>query len=286
MKADGWAAAWEEAGRASVLRRSQEAAPGRWAAFYDRTADVWLEIQGEPWRLGSEVVATLAADGVLAPGDRVLDLGSGPGTFAIPLARQGVEVTAVDASSRMTARLSAAVAAEELRGVDVRTADWCDLTSADRREIALAAGFPPALSPSGIERLERLASSRCVVVTGAGPDPFPFRRPIWQRLMRDPMPDVRPQLACLMGFLLATGRRPTLRQLGWPSRLDVDADRVRHFYRGYFEMLAPQHEAASIAAAVDDAIAPFVSAGRCRAEGRTGVMVTSWPVTGRRRDES
>lgn len=274
-----WATAWQEAGGASVLRRSQEAWPDRWAEFYDRVADTWLELQGDPWRLGAEVVATLAADGVLTLRDRVLDLGCGPGTMAIPLARSGVEVTAIDASPRMTERLVDAVAAEGLEGVDARTSDWGDLTSADRREISLAACFPPVMSSAGIERLERLAISRCVIVMGDGAEPFPIRRRIWQRLMRDPAPDIRSQLACLVGYLLATGRRPTLRHLEWPSRLDADAARIRQFYRHYFGMLAPEQPARAVAAAVEDVVAPFVDDGRCHAEGRTGAAVLWWSVS-------
>jgi cyclopropane fatty-acyl-phospholipid synthase-like methyltransferase len=35
------------------------------------------------------------------PGTRVLDLGCGPGTYAVPLAHQGAEVTGVDLSEAM-----------------------------------------------------------------------------------------------------------------------------------------------------------------------------------------
>jgi SAM-dependent methyltransferase len=280
LDAEFWTAAWDDVERRSVLRASQAAHPERWTAFYEQVADVWLELQGDPWRLGSEVTAALAAEGVVTPGSRVLDLGSGPGTMVVPLARLGAEVLAIDSSPRMTARLADAVVEQGLRGVFVRTADWTDLAATDRRDVGLAACFPPAVSARGVERLESLSRSFCVIVLGAGPEPFPFRRRIWPRLVSDPVPEVGEQLVCLVGHLLATGRRPNLRQVGWPVRLDVPASATRHFYRRYFEMLAPGLSPAEVAAAVDGGIDPFVRDGRCRADGTARAAVVWWAARG------
>ena len=60
-----------------------------------------------------ERVTALAA----ARGGRVLELGAGSGRLAIPLARRGLEVWAVDASPTMTARLRAKPGGEGVRTV-------------------------------------------------------------------------------------------------------------------------------------------------------------------------
>ena len=59
-------------------------------------------------------VAEILGDLAIVPGDRVLDIGSGPGTLALPLARAGAMVTAVDPAEGMLAELRAAAEQEGL----------------------------------------------------------------------------------------------------------------------------------------------------------------------------
>ncbi|WP_194822657.1 class I SAM-dependent methyltransferase [Micromonospora sp. S-DT3-3-22] len=73
----------------------------------------------------------------LSPGTRVLDLGCGPGTYTIPLARRGAQVAGVDLSAALLDR--AATAAVEA-GVDVR------LLRADMRQFVEAGQFDLVIS--------------------------------------------------------------------------------------------------------------------------------------------
>jgi SAM-dependent methyltransferase len=70
-------------------------------------------------RMGAEVCG-------LEPGTRVLDLGCGPGLLAIPFARFGAAVTAVDPEPDMIEATRAAAAAEPVN-VDVRQGSSYDL---------------------------------------------------------------------------------------------------------------------------------------------------------------
>lgn len=80
-------------------RRFQSAAP-----YYERFRLAY------PERLIDRLAALLA----LAPGDAVLDLGSGPGLLAVPFARLGMAVTAADPEPEM---LDAAAGAAKAAGV-------------------------------------------------------------------------------------------------------------------------------------------------------------------------
>jgi ubiquinone/menaquinone biosynthesis C-methylase UbiE len=66
----------------------------------------------------------------LRPGDSVLDLGCGPGNLAIPLARAGMAVTAMDPEPQMLAAAQDAARAERLP-IAFRQAGSNDLTPAD-----------------------------------------------------------------------------------------------------------------------------------------------------------
>ena len=59
----------------------------------------------------------------LRPGERVLDVATGPGTLAVPAARLGARVTAIDFSPEMIAELQSRVQREHVQGIEARVAD-------------------------------------------------------------------------------------------------------------------------------------------------------------------
>jgi ubiquinone/menaquinone biosynthesis C-methylase UbiE len=69
--------------------------------------------------------------GCLRPGERVLDVATGPGTLAIPAARLGARVFAVDFAPRMIAELESRVRREDIRGIEARVADATALPFGD-----------------------------------------------------------------------------------------------------------------------------------------------------------
>ena len=83
----------------------------------------------ERYRLGypDRLLRRLVALAGLAPGDPVLDLGTGTGMVAIPLARLGLKVTAMDPEPAMLAAAKAAAQASSV-AVDLRAGGSGDLT--------------------------------------------------------------------------------------------------------------------------------------------------------------
>jgi SAM-dependent methyltransferase len=75
-------------------------------------------------------VAEEMRDLAVSPGDRVLDIGSGPGTLALPLARAGALVTAVDPAEGMLAELRAAAEKEGFAAVTTVRGLWEEIDPA------------------------------------------------------------------------------------------------------------------------------------------------------------
>ncbi len=76
---------------------------------------------------GAELVAELG----IAPGLRVLDLGCGDGTTAVPAARLGAEVCGVDIAANLVAAGNARAAAEGLSNLRFEEGDASDLRDLD-----------------------------------------------------------------------------------------------------------------------------------------------------------
>lgn len=64
--------------------------------YYDSAPEAeWARLERNPWEFEINCVYL---DGYIRPGERVLDLGGGPGRYSIHLAKRGANVTLVDLS--------------------------------------------------------------------------------------------------------------------------------------------------------------------------------------------
>jgi ubiquinone/menaquinone biosynthesis C-methylase UbiE len=93
----------------------------------------FTEIAALMRRSGESVVESL---GVVPP-VRVLDLGCGDGTTAVPLARLGAEVVGIDIARNLVAAGNRRAAAERLSRLTFREDDACDLTGVEDRSFDL-----------------------------------------------------------------------------------------------------------------------------------------------------
>ena len=84
-------------------------------AYYNANAELeWQRLEEHPFEF---LLTTYMMEKYIRPGDRILDIGGGPGRYAIHFARRGCDVTLVDLSAE-NVRLAQAKAAEA--GVVIR----------------------------------------------------------------------------------------------------------------------------------------------------------------------
>lgn len=111
-----------------------------------RMADVWNKrsvsyakniVKDKRRKKTEDILAFLDECGFNPEGSRVLDIGCGPGTLSLPLARLGADVTSLDISSGMLDRLKDAVKQESLP-IDIVECSWW---TADIDELGLRNEF-------------------------------------------------------------------------------------------------------------------------------------------------
>ncbi len=125
----------------NVLRPTEEEALAAWAALVAADAEQVARVrEPEPpadhygaiahrFRPGAlESLEWPVLDALIAPGETVLDIGAGGGRFAVPLAKKGCRVVAIEPSEAMRRTLAAAAdeagVAVEVHGVRWPAADW------------------------------------------------------------------------------------------------------------------------------------------------------------------
>lgn len=270
-----WRMAWRRARETSFLKCSQKASPTAWHDFYAQVSDSYLALWGQDGEQGRRLVAEMVRQGLLHPGKKsILDVGCGPGTMALPLAAAGHSVTALDWCRPMLDNLEQAANEQGVAGVRAVQARWEDYRPDRQHDLALASFFPDALNVRGLERLESWCREKVALVLGTGEESFAFRREMWQQVLATPYHDGGFHLACALGWLNASGRRPNLRHLAWPVEFDHPLETVFDFYRRYFAIFGQSGPA--VEREIMSILERWREGGRVRTQGRVSLALVWW----------
>ena len=137
-------------------------------------ADVWNKRSGRyaqnmekdrRQKKTDDILGFLDECGFDPEGARVLDIGCGPGTLSLPLARLGADVTSLDISSGMLDRLKDAVKQESLP-IDIIecswwTADIDELGFRNEFDLVIASMTPGIRDAENFDRMMACSKKRC-----------------------------------------------------------------------------------------------------------------------------
>ena len=183
-------------------------------------------------------VAKTLRDLSVAPGDRVLDIGSGPGTLALPLARAGASVTAVEPAEGMLAELRAAAEREGLTTITTLRGLWEEVDPV--RDLApLYDRVVASFSLTMPDIRSALAAMNAAASESGSVHLYWFAdEPLWERLYLALWEDLhgapyhpRPKADCLFNVLYAMGiyANVLMRPMGDAATFATVEDAVDHF---------------------------------------------------------
>lgn len=279
LREEFWRDAWRGLRRDSFLKASQEASPQAWHRFYSQVSGIYSDLWGYGGELGRRVAGLLISHGLAGPGKTVLDVGCGPGTLTLPLARAGSRVIALDWSRAMLDSLQDQAATLTCPTPVAVCSPWEEYAPPRPQDLVLASFFPDAFSAAGLARLESWSRGKVALVMGSGKETFAFRREMWDQVLEVPFHDGGFHLTCAMGWLLASGRRPVLSQLSWPASLDQPVETIVEFYRTYFAIFGKQGP--EVESRIRGVLENWRQGERLRADGEVGLCVVWWEA-GRR----
>ncbi len=210
----------------------------------DHAARPLVRAGGRGERVSAAALAALAP--YLRDCRSILDVGAGPGTLAIPLARRGWRVTALEPAPAMLAHLRRAVRREGVAGVRCLPTTW-ENARPGRHDMVLVASVPEVLRdlPAFVGRAAGLARRWVVVVqsAGAGPDKFSFDE-LYPLLFQRPY-ERQDRHRDARRALRALGVSPRVRIIRYRFDQPVrDLNEAVAFWRAYLPPLRPDQVAA------------------------------------------
>ncbi len=125
------------------------------------------------------IVETLLTSGYIGRDDTVLDLGSGPGTFAIPFSGRCKSVLCVDGSEGMLLRIRE----KGIGNISVLKADCTCLPTDYRKDVVFCSLCPAMNDPDAIDRMDALGKKH-VYISSANSE-MGIEGEIWKALGKD-----------------------------------------------------------------------------------------------------
>lgn len=204
--------------------------------FAERTADKENEEKRR------RTLAWLQELGALRPGISILDIGAGPGNWALPFADYGASVTALEPSPAMIEILKNRAAAMDISSIIVHRSTWQDIDLDEQGwrgafDLVFASMTPGIDGPETLDKMIAACKPEtgfCYLSAFAGRHWQQWYGELWQKLLGEELTGHLNDIIYPFNLLYSRGYRPDLRfdswhrQIDWPRQKAIE-DFITHF---------------------------------------------------------
>jgi len=229
-----WKRLWLEAKKQSpVNRRERRGEPAEIERWNLRASSYAAHSESEESRTRrKQILAWLQKEGALNPGIRVLDIGAGPGNFAIPLSRKVAEVAALEPAEGMVSILGQRIEDEGIENIRVVQNSWEDVDLGAEGwkgafDLVFASMSPGVGSPDMLEKMINASRAFCYLSGWSGGRWGKWGRAqseLWPLIFGEELGDYPSDILYPFGLLYALGYRPRLRFFQPRVHLEMSAE--------------------------------------------------------------
>jgi len=182
-----------------------------------------------------KILSMLKKAGALKQGSRVLDIGSGPGNWAIPMAEEGARVTALEPSTEMIKELKGR--AEEkgvshLIDIDQRTWQEVDIEKEHldgksfegRFDLVFASMTPGVSTPETLRKVMKASKGFCYLSSFSGGGWRNAYKKIWKELSGEEIPSHAGDFIYPLNYIYSLGYRPQIEFNFWEHEREESID--------------------------------------------------------------
>lgn len=278
-----WINLWEEAKRRSPVRNRRCRTETEMIEMWNRRAKEFAQFarkdKGQKRR--QAVLDFLEQEGALQEGFKVLDIGAGPGNFAIPMARIASQVTALEPASEMVKILQERAAAEHLENISIMQRTWQEIDVEEEGlngqfDLVFASMTPGVQDPETLDKMIKVSRGYCYLSGFSGHRWGEAYRELWQLLCNEEIGDNPSDVIYPFGLLYSMGYRPNLRfttyQRVHEQPVEEAIENILNFFENYMNISDRARKS------IEDYVAKHAENGTFRQEshGCSGMML--WQV--------
>lgn len=160
-----------------------------------------------------KILSMLKDAGALKSGINVLDIGAGPGNWAIPMVEVGAEVTALEPSQGMVDQLKKQVAEKGVEGISIDQRTWqeIDLEKDDfagRFDLVFASMSPGVRDPETLRKAMKASRGFCYLSTFSGGGWRSCYNDMWKELFGQELESHSWDFIYPFNYIYSLGYRP------------------------------------------------------------------------------
>jgi SAM-dependent methyltransferase len=228
-----WDREWRSAQDRSDLKVTSQNSM-KWREFWSEDAEYYLEEVKEEAVLYEKVVERLFSEGWIEGSDDVLDIGSGPGTFALPLSGHVRSVTALDEAEGMLNVLRKECENRKIRNISTVLCKWGEFSSDKRYGLVLSALSPAIRTSDDVFAMERVSLSRSCFITACPSNWMGPRNELWTKVIGEFSHSDANSVKYPMNILLESQRGPELFRVTAETEARFPSQKVIDHYTSYF----------------------------------------------------
>lgn len=279
---DFWRQAWEQTRKSSPQVRRKIREEKEAIEFWNHMAPKYGQHHaGKGQERIEKVICSLEESGMLTPEAEVLDVGCGPGTYALPFTGRCKSVTALDGAREMCRILKEKVAEAGLSNVKVLQHMWEDVDLEkegllNRFDLVFASMTPAVSDYETFLKLNQASRKYCCLISWAGGSFNEARRDLWELLFYEKDESRGHHTFYQINLLFSMGYYPTISYFDsyWVNEETVE-EAIESLCRSFWHYteITPQ---------VKDTIAGYVKEkctnGFFRQETRARLSMMTWRV--------
>ncbi|HHW29486.1 MAG TPA: methyltransferase domain-containing protein [Syntrophomonadaceae bacterium] len=211
-----WGQCWQEGQRRSIHARKRRDL--NQLDYWDGMAQFFVKAAQRPEGRGrvQKVMSWLQQEGVWKQGMEVLDIGSGVGNFAIPMAKRAARVMALEPAPAMLRAMQKLVEEEGLNNVDYLDKEWQDLDPKKegligRFDLVFASLTPGIRDVETLEKMCQCSRGWCLLCDFAGMRWFPGHEELWRLIFNEEMPLPGHDIMYPLNYLYCSGYMPSFK---------------------------------------------------------------------------
>jgi 2-polyprenyl-3-methyl-5-hydroxy-6-metoxy-1,4-benzoquinol methylase len=244
-----WINLWDDAQRHSPMRKRRRRTETEMIEMWNSRAKQFAKNtnKNDGQERRQRVLGFLEQGGALQKGFKVLDIGAGPGNFAIPMAHIASHVTALEPASEMVKILQARATAEQLENISIMQRTWQEVDVEEEGlvgqfDLVFASMTPGVQDPETLEKMIRASRGYCYLSGFSGQRWCGAYNELWRLFYDEDIGDTPSDVIYPFGLLYSMGYRPNLRFTThkWVDEYPIEeaTDNFLKFFENYMDISA------------------------------------------------
>ncbi len=238
--------------------------------FWDVFADTYTaEQQGD---MPSQIVGWLTDTGIIGARRDVLEIGSGPGTYSIPMSHSSKRVSCLDSSGRMLDRLFASAEDLKIENLERIDADLNAFATERRWDVVVSSLCSGLGGLDSLDRMDSLSKGHCVMISWIVNDGDSLQSEIWSKLGRDVSYNER-STDDIVEKLESSGRKAEICEFSDVVKIEIPLEEAIRRSTGTFSVFGLEREARDVTRKI---LEPRAIDGIYRFEAVNRIRVSVW----------